>query len=184
MIKDYIKNILLTPWWYFYAKSISNLKLPTDPKSILFICQGNVCRSPFAEHLAKGKFSRNKIEFMSAGLDVKQANRPPDQAINAAQKFGVDLSTHRSRQVDIDMIKGVDMVMGMEPKQLYHLHLFSKEYKTKYFLLPLFENNEALKTNAFPRYHIKDPYGAEEQDFKQCFTHIDSSLNNMFYKLS
>lgn len=63
--------------------------------NILFVCLGNVCRSPMAEGLLKKKFEENEIEGFvdSAGFESFTINEPPDKrAVKVAKKFGVEVS--------------------------------------------------------------------------------------------
>ncbi len=63
--------------------------------NILFVCTGNICRSPIAEALLKKKFEENGIEgtVESAGFSPTTINEPPDhRAVKAAKKFDLELS--------------------------------------------------------------------------------------------
>lgn len=63
--------------------------------NILFVCLGNVCRSPMAEGLLKKKFKENEIEGFvdSAGFESFTINEIPDKrAVKVAKKFGVEVS--------------------------------------------------------------------------------------------
>ncbi len=62
--------------------------------NVLFICNGNICRSPIAEALLKKKFEENNIEGLveSAGFSPTTINDPPDpRAIEAAKKYNLEL---------------------------------------------------------------------------------------------
>ena len=63
--------------------------------NVLFVCLGNVCRSPMAEGLLKKKFEENEIEGIvdSAGFESFTINDPPDKrAVKVAKQFGVEVS--------------------------------------------------------------------------------------------
>jgi protein-tyrosine-phosphatase/predicted ATP-grasp superfamily ATP-dependent carboligase len=65
-------------------------------RTVLFVCKGNVCRSPFAELLVRPRLSHEKT-VTSAGY-IQKAGRPaPETAVGAAQQWEVDLSEHCSR---------------------------------------------------------------------------------------
>lgn len=71
--------------------------------AILFICLGNICRSPMAEGLARLRFGEAGIEadISSAGIGDWNVGAPPDRrAVNAAWKVLVDLSPIRARQIE------------------------------------------------------------------------------------
>ncbi|RLD44094.1 MAG: low molecular weight phosphotyrosine protein phosphatase [Bacteroidetes bacterium] len=63
--------------------------------NILFVCMGNVCRSPMAVGLLKKKFEENNIDGLvdSAGFESYTINEPPDKrAIKTAEKYGIEVS--------------------------------------------------------------------------------------------
>jgi protein-tyrosine phosphatase len=67
---------------------------------ILFVCTGNICRSPLAEGILKDKLRKKNIkaEVDSAGMEDFHAGDPPDKrAIAVALRYGIDISGHRGR---------------------------------------------------------------------------------------
>ena len=71
-------------------------------KSILFVCLGNICRSPLAEGIAKARAKELglDIEVDSAGTSsYHRGERPCDGSINVSKKYGIDISNLRSRPV-------------------------------------------------------------------------------------
>ena len=66
------------------------------PSIMLFVCQGNICRSPFAEALLRARLGDRAIAIGSAGM-MPQPGRPtPIFGLEAAAAHGIDLSAHRS----------------------------------------------------------------------------------------
>ena len=78
-------------------------------RSVLFVCLGNVCRSPFAERLALRQFE-GRPHAASAGHYPVSGRRSPEPALAAAQAFGVDLASHRSRVLSRSMLEEADAV--------------------------------------------------------------------------
>jgi protein-tyrosine-phosphatase len=78
--------------------------------SVLFVCTGNTCRSPFAEAVARRE---GHGDFESAGLGAYLDDRPPEDAIVVARELGYDLSTHRARRLTEEMVERADVVVGM-----------------------------------------------------------------------
>jgi protein-tyrosine-phosphatase/predicted ATP-grasp superfamily ATP-dependent carboligase len=72
-----------------------------NSQNIIFICKGNICRSPFAEQLVRSNVPRGK-NVLSAGYIPKAGRSSPEPAIGAARKWTVDLSGHRSRVLNQD----------------------------------------------------------------------------------
>ena len=86
-------------------------------KRILFVCLGNICRSPLAEGIA-----RKRIEEFGYALEVDSAGtgswhigeKPCDRSVAIADRFGVDISTLRARQVATEDRSRFDMVVAMD----------------------------------------------------------------------
>jgi protein-tyrosine phosphatase len=74
------------------------LRAVPRPGSIVFVCLGNLCRSPFAEHLLRSLLGPplDSIVIASAGF-LEPGRSPPRAALTAAAARGVDLTQHRSR---------------------------------------------------------------------------------------
>lgn len=85
-------------------------------KSVLVLCTGNVCRSPTAEFLLR-KSLPAAVKVESAGLGAVVDSGPEHLAKKVAERHGLDISSHRSRQVTMDMLKWADLVLVMEKRQ-------------------------------------------------------------------
>ena len=72
------------------------LARPQNKALVLFVCQGNICRSPFAEALLRGYLGKGTIITRSAGLMPRPRRSTPDLGLRAAAAHSVDLSAHRS----------------------------------------------------------------------------------------
>jgi len=87
--------------------------------SILFVCMGNICRSPTAEgvfrHKVKNAGLDNRIEIDSAGTHAYHVGEPPDgRAQKAALNRGFDLSHQRARRVNSNDFEEFDYVIAMD----------------------------------------------------------------------
>ncbi len=86
---------------------------------VLFICMGNICRSPTAEgvfrHRVKSAGIENQFVIDSAGTHAYHVGNPPDsRAQDAAQKRDIDLSAQRARRVKTDDFSTFDYVIAMD----------------------------------------------------------------------
>lgn len=94
--------------------------------SVLFVCLGNICRSPTAHgvfaHLVEEKGLGDRIRVDSAGTHAYHVNEPPDpRAQAAAARRGVDLSTLRARRALQDDFHAFDYVLAMDRSNFEHL---------------------------------------------------------------
>ena len=80
---------------------------------ILFVCAGNTCRSPMAEGVAR-KMLQDSVHVESAGTHAHVRDPPATNAVKTIRsKFGVDISSHRSRSVNDVHIETFDYVVPM-----------------------------------------------------------------------
>ena len=108
---------------------------------VLFVCMGNICRSPTAQGAFSNLVSeQNLVEYIdidSAGTHAYHIGEQPDgRAQQAAEKRGIDISSQRARQVNVSDFHGFDYILAMDqdnfdilmtlcPKQLHNrVHLF------------------------------------------------------------
>ncbi|MCF8095708.1 MAG: hypothetical protein K9J79_10155 [Desulfobacteraceae bacterium] len=146
---------------------------------VVFVCKGNICRSPFAAHALHRILSLDSVRIESCGLDVDRQMPSPPEAVKAAGKFGVDLSAHLSKGIsDCDM-KGADLIVPMEYYQLSRIVEMFPEYRGKTLLLRQFA---PFPHNVFC--NIYDPYGGSKSEYTRCFTLINKSLRGVAFYMS
>lgn len=93
---------------------------------ILFVCLGNICRSPTAEGVLRGIAARDyphlKLQIDSAGTADYHVGEPPDRrTVAAARRRGYDLSSLRARQVHPDDFRRFDYILAMDRGNLSEL---------------------------------------------------------------
>jgi protein-tyrosine phosphatase len=86
---------------------------------VLFVCMGNICRSPTAEGVFREFVHRHapelEIEIDSAGTHDYHVGEPPDpRALRAASRRGLDISGLRARQVDETDFEHFDLILAMD----------------------------------------------------------------------
>lgn len=176
-----LKRTVRHLYWRTYGHFLANPPVPPSPRSFLFVCKGNICRSPFAEALARRHIPGGAgIACRSAGIIVGQPESCPRETLAAAERFGIDLSGHRSRRIDRGLVDGADMVFAMEVWQLNRLRKIFPHHMQKMFLLPLFDKNPPVRSDAYRLLNIRDPYGRAIGDFLECFERIDACLKWIF----
>jgi protein-tyrosine phosphatase len=132
---------------------------------VLFVCMGNICRSPSVEGVFRGIASRELpdllIEVDSAGTHDYHVGEPPDpRAQRAAQRRGIDLSGLRARRVSADDFGRFDLVVAMDPLNVVTLEeLCPPELRARIRLLLEFAP-EAGRTD------VPDPYYGGSNGFE------------------
>lgn len=85
--------------------------------TIHFVCYGNICRSPYAEHYARLRAAERGLEgwsFVSSGVGAAPGTGTPKPGLVAARERGVDLSPHRAQRVDECPPAPEDLVIAMD----------------------------------------------------------------------
>jgi protein-tyrosine-phosphatase len=86
------------------------------PASVLMVCSGNICRSPFAAALFRKLAGENGIQIRSAGF-FGGGRSCPGEAVAAAAHFGLDLTAHRAEVLTPELVRETDLIIVMEAVQ-------------------------------------------------------------------
>lgn len=93
-------------------------------KSILFVCLGNICRSPLAEGIAKNYIKEKNLNLVieSAGTGHWHVGEKPcDNSIKVAKLNGVDISKQKAQQVKKSDFKNFDLIVGLDDSNISNL---------------------------------------------------------------
>lgn len=153
-------------------------KVPPIIKSVLFICTGNICRSPMAEAILKKMVPvEADMHVFSAGSHAREGNLATENSILVSRDAGIDLSNHRARKLTTDMVREADMILAMEPLHIEHVLSLDIWVKDKTLNLVRFAQSCPGGGDLIP-----DPYGESLREYQICFRKIDACVNN-FYKM-
>lgn len=152
--------------------------------SVLFVCLGNICRSPTAHAVFQKCVSDNGlsdiINIDSAGTGDWHIGRPPDQrSSEKAKEFGYDLSDLRARLVETTDFENFNYILVMDSKNLADVRkLAPKDYKAKIELLL----NYSARSRVDNIYEVPDPYFGGEDGFDHVLNLIeDATLGFLDY---
>ena len=135
-----------------------DLKKNGKPKRLVFICAGNICRSPVAEWVAKSK----GFPSSSFGLETRGGDAADARAIAFARGHGIDMSVHTTKRAgDYTPMIG-DLIVAMEPSHV-------KQYKKLRLGVPVTLLG-AYGNRVIP--YIHDPYLGSEEYFYYCEARI------------
>lgn len=144
-------------------------------KTILFICTGNVCRSPMAEGLfRKAVEGRSDYRVMSAGLGAAEGQPPTGHAVEAVKELGIDISGQRSRMLTPELVEQADYIFGMTHSHIDTVMLLYPHAAEKTFLLREFD--ETLEQ--FEK-DISDPIGGSYEVYLNCRDQIEQGLASL-----
>ncbi|WP_294033017.1 low molecular weight protein-tyrosine-phosphatase [uncultured Moraxella sp.] len=142
------------------------------PTSILFVCLGNICRSPAAEAVMAAKIAnaRLPIRLDSAGTANYHTGNPPDtRGIKVGKSLGYDLSTLRARQVSVADFYEFDQIYAMDHSNLANLTKLHNQ------AMQNADGRTVAKLQLFDPTGkaVADPYYGDEADFVAMFAHLE-----------
>ena len=138
-------------------------------KNVLFICTGNICRSPMAEGLLR-QMSGGRVEVVSAGLGAGRGQQPSAHAIRVLKEEGIDISEIRSQPVSAHLLEKADHIFTMTRDHLDMLLLLFPEMAAKARLLRF---DEAAKGG---RADVTDPIGGTRETYESCKEDIKRAM--------
>lgn len=146
--------------------------------SILFVCLGNICRSPLAEgiyrHLTEAASERPLTA--SAGIGAWHVGNPPDRrSIKVAAAKGIDISRQRARQVRPADFLDFDLVVAMDESNLARLEAMMPANATA--RLRLF-----CELAFGTRQNVPDPYYGDLTDFEAVYSMLFSGCSAVVAK--
>ncbi|MCF6439057.1 low molecular weight phosphotyrosine protein phosphatase [Pseudoalteromonas luteoviolacea] len=135
--------------------------------SILVVCAGNICRSPTAEYILKSRLMDKKINVSSAGLTALEGKSADATASLLASQNGIDMSPHKGRQINSNLVAQNAVILVMENRHLEDLHNRYPQARGKAFLLGKWLGDK----------EIPDPYRQSKEAFEHVFDLIDSACS-------
>jgi len=144
-------------------------------KTILFVCTGNICRSPMAEglfrHAVKG---RGDYRVVSAGVGAINGQAPSTHAVTALKQLGIDITGQRSRMLTSAMVQVADYIFGMTRGHVEAVTLLYPQAEEKAFVLREFDD-----TLDFWEKDIADPIGGNLEVYLNCRDQIEQGIQSM-----
>lgn len=144
-------------------------------RRILFVCQGNIIRSPFAASLI-ARYVAGRVSIGSAGLAAIPGRPPHPTALQLATALRVDLSGHAASPLDAAAVAASDAIFVMDLPQLVLMRTRFPEARAKTFLLTCLASDIPLE--------VRDPYAGDEPEFQACFDHIARAVPPLVSALS
>lgn len=169
--KSYIRHLNYEWFGRKYSKyTRKNIEFSRVSR-LIFICSGNICRSPFGEMLAR----KEGVSSLSCGVHTNGGFPANDIAIQAAMYSDIDLTQHNSSAFDALKYNRNDLLLFFDPRHIDEI-----------------EHNECLNGAQIaligswcvvPKLFIPDPYMKSMQYFRNCFHDIESSIRIMLKDL-
>lgn len=137
---------------------------------VLVVCVGNICRSPMAEAILKSAFPNKEIS--SAGIGALVGQPADAKAAALMRERGLDLSPHRARQLDQQLLRNNDLLLVME--QPHQRWIESRWPQAR---------GRVYRWGHWADFDVPDPFGRDERAFRDALTLIDRGLEDWKEKL-
>ncbi len=149
--------------------------------AVLFVCLGNICRSPTAHGVFAKRVTEqglaNQIHIDSAGTgDWHLGEQPDPRTLLAAQQRGYDLSHLRARQVKTTDFDRFDYILAMDRKNLANLQQLQPPHFTGHLRLFLPFGQSAMD-------EVPDPYAGGTEGFEQVLDMVEQAAEGLLAHL-
>ncbi len=131
---------------------------------LMFVCKGNICRSPYAAERCRSL----GVDAVSCGLEATEGTAADPAAVRNAGRRNVDLSQHRSSVYDSRALLETDLVIVFEPRQFVDARRRIGNRAVSVTLLGIWSKPICP--------YIHDPYGRNDDFFQRCYAAIDAYL--------
>ena len=153
------------------------IRLPDSVQSVLFVCKGNICRSPLAEVYFQSIVEREgrHIIVRSAGLETTAGKPAHAKAKAIAWEHRLSLDQHVTTEVSKELLDQSDLIIVMEIAQKDRVHRLYPNTNGKVMLLGRFDSVGSLE--------IADPYSGTREDFHSCFQQVSRCCDALAARL-
>jgi protein-tyrosine phosphatase len=145
---------------------------------ILFVCTGNVCRSPMAAALFNAQARRRgedqRYYASSAGTWALDDAPATNHAITVMAQRGIDLTTHRGQTVTRALLDQADVIIVMTTSHREALISEFPQARSKIHLMSELANQV---------YDIADPYGGTLNEYEDCAHHLETLIDTGYEKI-
>ena len=146
--------------------------------NVLFVCLGNICRSPLGEGIFKHILNNDECIIDSAGTSAYHVGELPDRrSIDIAQKYGIDITDQRSRKLTSNDFYTFDYIFAMDRSNYKNIKSIEpSDSSCKVYLIRDYDNIGVGED-------VPDPYYGGDSGFDECYAMIKRSCENFLESL-
>lgn len=152
--------------------------------NILFVCTGNMCRSPFGEFDLKDRLEKGpeipnmEVTVGSAGTMASEGHPAAEDAVVYAAEFGLSMESHRARQLSEVLLDAADLVLVMDRSHEKMIMAFWSHHRGKVRFMTEFDPQGKGKQK-----DVADPYGNSARAYRKSFQLIQRCVDGLVENL-
>lgn len=150
-------------------------------RSFLFVCSGNIMRSPMCEVLMRQELTalpQARVTVSSAGLNANPGKLAHPWGVASAPQFGVSLEAHRARLLTRDMVDKADVILAMDYHNQVELLCRYPGARAKIFMLSTYAGD------GYRSVEIRDPFYGDEEETRRCYGILQTCVHNLVSTLA
>jgi protein-tyrosine phosphatase len=145
------------------------------PVSVVFVCLGNICRSPYAAHAFRRRAGSGDLQVASCGM-IGPGRTVPAEGQAEARRRGVDLTEHRSQLITPELLRHAELVVVMDTRQ--RQTVVARGVPASRVLILGDLDPWPIDTRT-----IRDPYNQPQSVFSDVYARIDRCVNALAHAL-
>jgi len=150
--------------------------LKSGTRSFLFVCFGNLMRSPMAEVLFRRSATEahlTDLQISSAGIHAVVGREAHPRAVTVSHEIGVPLSQHRAQLLSPQLVSRADVIFVMDLQNMAEVLSLYPEAKEKVLMLSAYAEGPERNRD------IKDPYIGDLDATRRCFAILQTCIRNL-----